>query len=205
MKKEAVFTCILWGLALLLLFAVSPAANAENLYDSVIRIHVLANSDSPEDQETKLFVRDRLLAYAQKHLTAKSLREAKEEVTAKIPEMEREAETCLREQGVEMPVSITLTEEYYPTRVYDTLSLPAGRYLSLRVLIGKAEGQNWWCILFPPLCLSSSAKAEDALAEVGMEEENVKTVVQDGTRYELRFRILELLEETKEKIRRLFS
>ena len=122
-------------------------------------------------------------------------------MTEHLDNMRDLAENLLRENGSEEKVSLSLTEEYYPTREYEALSLPAGRYLSLQVKIGKAEGQNWWCVLFPPICVNSAAAAEDALLEAGMSETNVKTVARDGAPFRFRFKILEIWEEAKESLR----
>ena len=205
MKKSQLVALICFGTALILLLTLLPLARAENLYDSVIRIHVLANSDSPADQEKKLLVRDEVLRYAKDHYNAKMTRgEAEENYREDLDTIRRLAEEVLRENGDDKAVSVTLCEEYYPTREYESLSLPAGNYLSLRVLIGEAKGKNWWCVLFPPICLNSSMKTEDALAEVGMEEDNIYTVVGCGKEYRYRFKILELWEEAKSTARSLF-
>lgn len=196
---------LFFGIALLLLLSLFPLWNGDGLYGSVIRIHVLANSDSPEDQERKLLVRDAMLEYAKENLVAyPSVEQAAHDVREKIPELEERARRVLASLGSEDEVSVQLGEEYYDTRYYDGFQLPAGRYLSLQVKIGKAEGKNWWCILFPPLCLSSSTSAEDALIASGMDEDNAKTVTANGTEYEIRFRVLDWWNAAKEKLSRIF-
>ena len=205
MERSLTKALIYWGIALLILLILSPLAGAENLYDSVIRIHVLANSDSPEDQELKLAVRDEILQYAEDHFPKGTSREdAKEELQAQLEEIATIAEDVLAEKGCPEEVEVCLSEEYYPTREYEGLSLPQGKYLSLQVKIGTAEGQNWWCILFPPVCTRSAMAPEDALAEVGMNEENIKTVIGDGADYRYRFRCIELWEGAKKKFQSLF-
>lgn len=192
-------------LAGLSLFLLSPVAGAENLYASVIRFHVIAASDSESDQAVKLKVRDALLTYAENTFSDFSSREQAQEVMReKIPELEAIANRTLRENGSEDTAAVTLSEEYYPTRTYDLFSLPCGKYLSLRVLIGKAEGQNFWCVLFPPLCTNSVTEPEDALCRVGMTKDNAKTVTTTSGEYKIRFRILEIWEKCKEKIAPLF-
>ena len=205
MKKSELYTVIFVGGALFLLLLLLPFRNAGNLYDSVIRIHVLANSDSETDQAQKLMVRDSLLAYAKEHIPATSTqREAKETLEAHIPALEELARRTLLSQGSENDVKITIGEEYYPTKKYEDFSLPAGEYLSLRVKIGKAEGRNWWCVLFPPICLNSAVETEDALAGAGMDEENVSTVLSDEKSYQVRFKFLELFGKAKESLQKLF-
>ncbi len=205
MKKSYLLATVFFGLALLCLTLFLPLQGAENLYGSVIRIHVLANSDSKEDQERKLLLRDQILLFAKENLSENEDKEdAEKKIREKIPEIIALSEKTLKEAGKEEKVSVSLSEEYYPTRHYENLSLPSGEYLSLRVMIGEASGQNWWCVLFPPICIGSAVEeAEDALANVGMEEKNIHTVT-GKKEYAYRFKILEVWEKTKESFRQLF-
>jgi stage II sporulation protein R len=205
MNKNTAKAILFFCLALLFLLVLSPIAGAENLYGSVIRLHVLAASDSPEDQEVKLYVRDRILEYTKKNLSLGSTRDQAAMILEEKKDTIRAiAEDALREKGSEETVEVVLKQEYYPTRVYSSLSLPAGTYLSLQVKIGKAQGKNWWCVLFPPMCLNSALGAEDALLESGMERENTHIVTRQEKRYRIRFKILEFWGEGKEKLRRFF-
>lgn len=205
MKPYQLISLILSGAAMLFLLLLLPMQSGENLYDSVIRIHVLANSDSKEDQARKLAVRDAILKYTRNRLSLGENREdAKAVLEENLDQLEQVAKKTLEENGSLHEVKIVLGEEYYPTREYETLSLPAGTYLSLQVQIGDAQGKNWWCVLFPPLCLSSSVEAEDALAGAGMTEENVATVTEDKPVYRIRFKLLEFLQETKKSVKELF-
>ncbi len=204
MKKEWQKALFFWGLALLILFAINPIAKAENLYDSVIRIHVIANSDDARDQELKLLVRDGLLEYVKNTVPLCRRSIAESQIEARRGEMKAVAEEILRSNGSSDPVSVSLTKEAYPTREYESISLPAGQYHSLQVKIGQAEGKNWWCVLFPPLCLDSATDTENALLSVGMEEENVKTLRRDGKSYQIRFKILELWDGAKTKFKDFF-
>ena len=132
MKTEWMKALIFWGIAVLVLFVTAPIAGAGNLYDSVIRLHVLANSDTAEDQAVKLAVRDGLLEYAAEHLSLSQTREeAARELERHLGEMEDVAEAIVKRTGKEEAVTVTLTEEAYPTREYEAISLPAGDYLSL--------------------------------------------------------------------------
>ncbi|MBE6712245.1 MAG: stage II sporulation protein R [Ruminococcaceae bacterium] len=205
MKRTQLCALILAGGSIFFLLLLLPLRNAGNLYDSVIRIHVLANSDSAPDQARKLAVRDSILSYTGQNLSlGSSQAEARAELENNLDALEQVARETLRSKGCDHNVKITIDEEYYPTREYDTLSLPAGKYLSLRVQIGAAEGKNWWCVLFPPLCLSSSVDTEDALTGAGMEEENAATLVREEKSYRVRFKFLELLGKTKEALGQLF-
>ena len=124
------------------------------LADKVVRLHVLANSDSEEDQALKLKVRDAVLAKAAEALEgAGSREEACRRLTAILPELEETAKTVISANGYDYGIRAELAETAFPTKDYDGFSLPAGEYLALRVLIGEAAGRNWWCVVFPPLCL----------------------------------------------------
>ncbi len=180
--------------------ALMPIHGESDIYDSVIRLHVVANSDSEEDQALKLKVRDAILAASAEKLScAKTREEAIELVTEEMGALEDTARATISDEGYDYPVKIKLCEEDYPTKNYESFCFPSGNYLSLQVLIGDAEGQNWWCVLFPPLCLSAATdktSAEDAFISVGLTEEQYKIITEtDSTTYEVRFKILETIEE----------
>ena len=181
--------------------AVIPGAEDEALYDSVIRLHVLANSDGEEDQALKLKVRDAVLARAGELLAGVDTLEGAETVlAASLDDLARHAAACLAENGSAYPVRVTLGREQYPTRYSEKLAFPAGEYLSLRVLIGKGAGQNWWCVLFPPLCLSAAtAKGDVTPLAAGLTEEQYRMITESGnTKYKLRFKVLETAKEWME-------
>lgn len=186
--------------------AASALSDGEQIRNSVIRLHVLANSDDPTDQENKLLVRDRLLSAVDGLTDGFTDRtDAESAIREQIPELTELCTSVLREAGSEDSVLITLTEEYYPTREYENLRLPAGRYLSLRVILGAGEGHNWWCVLFPPVC-TSSAKADEELAEVGFTPNQVRMLTdEEDVHYVIRFKIVEVVSELKERFRTLFS
>lgn len=187
-------------LALTLLFYILPIHGEADIYDEVIRLHVLANSDSTEDQTLKLYVRDSILAVMPNLLANCSTRdEAAEAIRKALPELTDVAEAALRENGSDVPVALTLCTESYPTRTYESLCFPGGRYLSLQVRIGQASGQNWWCVLFPSLCLSAASKkqVEEAFIAVGLTPEQYRIITEsrNDEKYKLRFKILEIIEE----------
>lgn len=174
-----------------LLLAALPVEGEEAIYADVIRLHIIAASDTEEDQTLKLAVRDAVLSVYGSALTSYSDRDSAAEAAREmLPGIRSLAEQTLREAGCDKPVSVTLTEEEYPTRDYETFSLPAGRYLSLRVLIGEAEGHNWWCVLYPPLCLGAATEGELLTdAEWGLLTEN------GGGHYRVKFKLLEWLKK----------
>ncbi len=138
---------------------VLPTKGEEQIYDQVVRLHVLANSDSDADQALKLRVRDAVLTLlSDKSDAASSADEAEIIYREMLPEIEAAAREVLAAEHSAYDCHVTLTEELYPARTYETYTLPAGMYRSLRVMIGAAEGHNWWCVLFPPLCLSMASE-----------------------------------------------
>lgn len=177
-----------------------PLHGEEEIYDAVIRLHVIANSDSSEDQALKMQVRDAVLTVATKELdTCKNRAEAEGRLTAIIPALTATAEQTLQTEGCYDRVSVTLSEETYPTRSYESFCFPSGEYLSLRVMIGKAEGENFWCVLFPPLCMSAATvekeQAEEEFIAVGLTKDQYAIITEtQNTKYRLRFKFLETLQ-----------
>lgn len=197
MKKAIGF--LLAGVLLVTAFMILPVHGEAALYDKVIRLHVLANSDSEEDQALKLQVRDAVL-----QITVPLMEDCptQEEALVRL-EAEREqlcatAERVIREAGRADGVEIRIGAEEYPTRTYDSICFPAGTYASVRICIGDAAGQNWWCCLFPPLCLGaatvSPTQAEDTCVSVGFTPSQYKLITESDTPvYRVRFKLLELI------------
>ena len=193
-------------LAVLSIFQPMAAlADGQSVRDGVIRLHVLANSDSESDQSIKLAVRDRVLDCVEEITNDCTNREEAEcAIRDFLPDLQEISRDVIEDQGADYPVRVTLDEEYYPTRSYEGLRLPAGRYLSLRIIIGSGEGHNWWCVLFPPVC-TSSASADEELAEVGFTPNQVRMLTDDeDVRYVVRFRIVEVFSDIKERLHTLF-
>lgn len=173
----------------------------DELAEKVVRLHVLANSDSEEDQALKLEVRDAVLSYAEGLLDpAADRREAEGLLRGQLLELEAAAENTVRAAGYDYPVSVELANTEFPTRRYGGFLLPAGEYLALRVLIGEAEGQNWWCVVYPPLCAAAAAEVPETAMAAGFSEEQVRLITEDGPRYELRFKTVELWEALRQKL-----
>ncbi len=165
-------------------------AQCESISGKVLRLHVLANSDKEEDQQLKLKVRDAILAESETLFsTAQNKAEAMESVRKNRDEIQRIAEKTLQKNGCDYPVEIQLAEVYFDTRTYGEITMPAGYYDALQVKIGAGEGKNWWCVLFPALCVPSAASVE--MNDVLTTEE--MTVLQEG--YTVRFKIVELYEQ----------
>ncbi len=204
MEKKA-FGILLITVSLTLILGLLPVHGEKEIYDSVVRLHVLANSDSKEDQELKLYVRDRVLEYTEGLLSECRTREEAAEVIEKnISVFKKCAEAALKEKNSHYGISVTLGEEQYPTREYGNAAFPGGEYLSLQIKIGSAEGKNWWCVLFPPICLAAASEKSDeslegAFIAAGLTPEQYKVITkgssEGGGKYEIRFKILEIAEE----------
>ena len=186
-------------IALTLLFVLGYSAVCQysqyQLSEDIVRLRVIANSDSEEDQRTKLAVRDAVLeeisGWDEQADSASAMMSLLEQHQAEL----REAVAAeLKEQGAERSFRLQLARDYYPTRTYDTFSLPAGNYQGLRIFLGEGAGHNWWCVVYPSLCLEPSS-AEEALTE---EERGL--IHQNTSEYVVRFRTAELLGELKEQL-----
>ena len=198
MKKALIFCSFLF--LTIMLIGILPVNGEERIYDGVIRLHVIASSDSAEDQALKLDVRDAVLeATASMTVGCEDFESAisvlgREE---NLRALEDTARAVISEAGYSYDAKVTLTKERYPRRSYDSLCFPSGTYTSMRVLIGEAEGENWWCVLFPELCIGAASKqADEKFIAAGFTPEQYKIVTDtDEPRYEIRFKLLELLDE----------
>ncbi len=195
-KKGGLF--LLFALILVFFTAVKGVSEQYGgIYDKTVRLHILADSDEKQAQTLKLEVRDGLLEMLEGAFVDCADRDEAERILwGFFPALQERAEQILLENGCDLPVSLSLEEEIYPLRIYDGLVYPAGEYLSLRVFIGRGEGQNWWCVVYPPLCLSSGLAQEQVYTE---DEEELLTGRTEG--YRLKFAFLEL----GERIFRLFG
>ena len=193
----------LWESALLMAFAATllmgccASAGRSALADRVLRLHVVANSDSAADQAVKLQVRDAVLAQAQPLL--ESVTDSKEAETVLEPHLEElrlTARDMLEAAGFPGEVTVSVTDQWFPTKEYDSFALPAGQYRALKVVIGEGEGQNWWCVVFPPLCLASvSEEVTAAAAQGGLTEAQVALITGQDGGYVLKFKVMEWWEE----------
>ena len=175
-------------LCFLLLSGVWAEGRQTSIAGSLVRLHVLAVSDAPEEQAVKLRVRDAVLSLlAPKLAGVQNADEAGEVLADSLPLIRAVAEQAAEGR----PVRVSLGEERYPTRNYAGFSLPAGRYRSLRVVLGEGQGHNWWCVVFPPVCLSAAEK--EAMQPVMNPDDYALITREDG--WEIRFRIVELWGE----------
>lgn len=183
---------LLFALCLSLCAGAWAERESEALSSGLIRLHVLAVSDDAAEQAVKLRVRDSVLAYlAPKLDSAESAQAAAGIIADELPGIKAAAENASEGRGV----TVTLGKENYPTREYGTFALPAGTYTSLRVVLGEGAGHNWWCVVFPPLCLTA---AESSEAMEQLPDGGADLVPDADGGYVLKFRILELWGELKD-------
>lgn len=185
--------------ACLVCTALWAEATQVRLASQVIRLHVLANSDSEEDQALKLEVRDRVLETTSALLAGET--EPQAAAVLLDQHLDDIAQTAAQEisaQGHDDRVEVRLEQTWFPTRQYQGISLPAGNYLALRVLIGAAEGHNWWCVVFPNLCLP--AVSERALEASTLTPGQISLLQEEETSYVFRFKALELWQSLKHRL-----
>lgn len=170
------------------------AADRQILSDALIRLHVVANSDTEEDQRIKLQVRDAITDSIRDALSQVASREeAYAYLKENLPKLQKLANEVLEQAGVEPSAVVTLCKETFDTRIYDTFVLPAGVYDALRITIGEGAGKNWWCVAFPGLCEGATTVqfTEDAV-EAGLSRQLAGTLAGE-TEYEIRFFLLDAM------------
>ena len=173
----------------------SFARQCGDIRSSVLRLHILANSDSKQDQDLKIKVRDKILSEsAQLFETASSKEQAEEQIRGKLGDIQAVAQKEVYQEGFQYPVKAELVNMYFTTRTYGNVTLPAGYYDAVRVTIGAANGHNWWCVLFPPLCIPAaegSTKLNDVL------NSNQLGIVNGYSQpdYKIKFKVVEWYED----------
>lgn len=187
------------GMVVAILFSIcSFAKTSEEIRSDVLRLHVIANSDTSVDQNLKLRLRDYILQEGKDIFNGSvNVENAVKKIEPVLPELEKSAKAFVNQAGFDYDVKISLSNEYFTTRTYETVTLPAGKYLALRVVIGSGEGHNWWCVMFPPMCVPAADK-KDEIENVFSEKE-IK-LVESKPKYEPRFKVVEIYEQLKEII-----
>ncbi|MBE6761735.1 MAG: stage II sporulation protein R [Ruminococcaceae bacterium] len=198
--KRDFITALLAAMLFSMIFSLAEfEAKCEDLKENVLRLHIIANSNSAEDQAIKLKIRDELLKNSNGLFeTANNKEAAIEMVNNNTDFLTAIAEEVLIKEGKNQPVSISIGKTYFDTRVYEDFTLPAGEYDAVRVLIGKAEGKNWWCVMFPSMCVPAAEK-EHKLTEAV--DEKSAEIAENAPRYEMRFKIIEWYEAIKNKLK----
>lgn len=178
---------------------------SENYKEKLIRFHVIANSDSDEDQELKLKVRDAIIQYLQpKLIESNSIEESEEIIKSEYEHLEEVAKNIIDENGYSYDVSVGIEYTNFPTKQYSNIVLPAGEYKALRIVIGEGQGKNWWCVMFPPLCFVDEEsgvidKATDKRLKEVLTKEEYELITQKDesqtNRVQVKFKIVEILDK----------
>ncbi|HHU06325.1 MAG TPA: stage II sporulation protein R [Clostridiales bacterium] len=187
----------LFAAILISVFVGSLSLRQTELSENLIRLHVVANSNSEEDQSLKLSVRDAVLEKLDEILEGcKDKEQAEALILSNIDTLTQAASEVISEKGGEFSVNTSLTREVFPRVSYENYTLPAGKYSSLRVVIGEGEGDNWWCVIFPPLCFTI---AEDTISyeELGLSDETLRIISEDSEGYVVKLKLLEWISDIK--------
>ena len=181
-------------LAVVMVWTGALLADRQTLRQELVRLHVVAASDSSEDQAIKLQVKDAVVSSLKTDLeNLRSAEEALAYLQAQLPQIELLANQILQESGSGDVAGVSLQMEEFPTRYYDTFALPAGVYQALRITIGAGDGKNWWCVAFPGLCLPATASGfEDAASCAGLSD-GLTATLEEESGYEIRFWLLDAL------------
>ena len=199
MKLKAIDISVFLTLIICIIATASFENDCKGIREEVLRLHVIANSDEDYDQELKLKVRNAVLSSGEEVFSgSEDIISAESEIADKKDVILHSAVETIRNLGYDYDVKLELARSYFPTRTYDNLTLPAGYYKAVRIIIGEGKGKNWWCIMFPPLCLPSATKNDEIISNFLTEEEmNIVTADPD---YEVRFWIVEKYYELKNKL-----
>lgn len=197
MKRNPCVLVLLLPICLSLLLGSAQLARDTALNGELVRLHVIAASDSVEDQRVKLLVRDAILEKVKQH-EFESAEEAVNTLRVSLDAFAVIAQQKLSGEGFNKSVEVRLCTECYPRRNYGTFSLPAGEYVSLQIRLGEAEGQNWWCVVYPALCHAcDEGTFHEAAQAAGFSDGQIRLMTMDTSKIQFRFKILELLQKLK--------
>ncbi len=197
-KQTNLIIGIIVSAIFLILYNLSAFAyGCENVRNDTIRLHIIASSDTEEDQNIKLTVRDNLLSESEALFDGSITTEnAVEILTPRLNEIKEMTDAILEEYNFDYTCKVTLENEYFDTRVYDNgITMPAGKYLALKIILGNGEGKNWWCIMFPSLCIPAAEQND-----INVYSENEKEIILSENKYEIRFKLIEYIELLKNKV-----
>ena len=198
-KWKPVELALLAALALALVSGAASLGRQDALQEKMIRLHVIANSDSDADQALKLEVRDKVLDFTTTVLQRSAdMEDAQVRLRAELTRIEDIAQREIAAQGYDYPVTAQLASAEFPLKEYDGFSLPAGEYMALRLVIGEGEGRNWWCVVYPPLCTAAAADLPQTAADAGMSDDDLGLITEENPGYVLKFRSLELWEQLRQ-------
>lgn len=190
---------LLLGLCAAMLWGAWSMQRQDALAQKMIRLHVIANSDSDADQALKLEVRDKVLDFTTTVLQRSAdMEDAQVRLRAELTRIETIARREIAAQGYDYPVTAQLASAEFPLKEYDGFSLPAGEYMALRLVIGEGAGQNWWCVVYPPLCTAAATDMPETAIRAGLSGDDVSLITEEDAGYVLKFRSLELWEQLRQ-------
>ncbi len=190
---------LLLGLCAAMLWGAWSMQRQDALAQKMIRLHVIANSDSEADQALKLEVRDKVLDFTTTVLQRSAdMEDAQVRLREELTRIETIAQREIAAQGYDYPVTAQLASAEFPLKEYDGFSLPAGEYMALRLVIGEGEGRNWWCVVYPPLCTAAAADMPQTAIHAGLTDDDVSLITGEDTGYVLKFRSVELWEQLRQ-------
>lgn len=199
MKLKAIDIAVFMTLIICIVATISFENDCKGIREEVLRLHVIANSDEDYDQELKLKVRDALLQSGESIFSgSEDIISAESKIADKQDVLRYTAEETIYNLGFDYDVKIEIARSYFPTKTYGELTLPAGYYKAVRVIIGQGKGKNWWCIMFPPLCLPAATDREDIIRDFLSEKE--MQIVTSDPKFEVRFWVVEKYYELKNKV-----
>lgn len=190
---------LLLGLCAAMLWGAWSMQRQDALAQKMIRLHVIANSDSEADQALKLEVRDKVLDFTTTVLQRSAdMEDAQVRLRKELTRIETIAQREIAAQGYDYPVTAQLASAEFPLKEYDGFSLPAGEYMALRLVIGEGAGQNWWCVVYPPLCTAAATDMPETAIRAGLSGDDVSLITEEDAGYVLKFRSLELWEQLRQ-------
>lgn len=201
MKTKALNIAVVISFFICLFVSVLHFENTcEDIREDVLRLHVIAHSNSEKAQQLKLRVRDAVLTQrADLFQNVGDISGAKKKISRSLDEIELIAKKTLADEGEKYTVKVSLEKSFFATRIYsDEVVLPAGYYDALKIVIGQGKGKNWWCVMFPPMCLSSAEKQRDTLSDVLTQQE--MKIISADPKYEVRFWIVEKYWQIKHRL-----
>jgi len=206
MRFKKIEKALLLGMAAAIVFSTYAQSAQRDVAEKLVRLHVIANSDGEEDQKLKLKVRDGVLKKVSELTKNKVSAEGSEKILKRCTGyIEDIAEDIIKGEGYAYNAEATVEKGYFPTKYYENFALPAGEYDSLKVIIGNGEGKNWWCVLFPPLCVSAATDGESALEtaeKYGLTEDEAALITMENTGYKIKFKAVELYGKIKHMLTR---
>lgn len=200
---------IIGAFAIALCISSAAAAYSDNiqtnLQDNLIRLHIIADSDNEEDQEVKLKVRDALLQEVGEKMNGESDEACRDEIINNLDEIEEIADRVLADNGFEYKSHAEYGKFAFPQKTYKSMTLPAGDYYGVRIVLGSGSGHNWWCVMYPPLCFKEgeevtlSRESEKILREK-LDKDTYDIVTKKNNEIVVKFKVVEIVQEIKQKI-----